>query len=94
MNQHERDRLSMTERGICEGEKQIARLSRTIRELERKGNEFAAARARKLLEDFQYDLNLNHIQFESGGLGPCLDARHAHMAAFPEGGFVKTGVTR
>jgi hypothetical protein len=38
--------------------------------------------------------NLNRIQFESGGLGPCLDARHAHMAAFPEGGFVKTGVTR
>ena len=37
---------------------------------------------------------LNRIQFESGGLGPCLDARHAHMAAFPEGGFVKTGVTR
>jgi hypothetical protein len=58
MNQHERDRLAMTERSICEGEKQIARLSETIRELERKGNVFAAARARKLLEDFQYDLNL------------------------------------
>jgi hypothetical protein len=58
MNQHERDRLAMTERSICEGEKQIAHLSETIRELERKGNVFAAARARKLLEDFQYDLNL------------------------------------
>jgi hypothetical protein len=58
MNQHERDRLAMTELSICESEKQIARLSETIRELERKGNAFAAARARKLLEDFQYDLNL------------------------------------
>jgi hypothetical protein len=58
MNQHERDRLAMTERSICEGEKQIAHLSETIRELERKGNAFAAARAKKLLEDFQYDLNL------------------------------------
>jgi hypothetical protein len=61
MNQHERDRLAMTERSICEGEKQIARLSETIRELERKGNAFAAARARKLLEDFQYDLNLARV---------------------------------
>jgi hypothetical protein len=58
MNQHERDRLAMTERSICEGEKQIAHLSETIRELERKGNVFAAARARKLLENSQYDLNL------------------------------------
>ena len=37
---------------------------------------------------------LNRVQFESGGLGPCLGARHTHMAAFPEGGSVKTGVTR
>jgi hypothetical protein len=37
---------------------------------------------------------LNRIQFESDGLGPCLDARRTHMAAFPEGGSVKTGVTR
>ena len=59
MNQHQRDRLAMIEHSICEGEKQIARLSETIRQLDRKGNAFAAARARKLLEDFQYDLNLS-----------------------------------
>jgi hypothetical protein len=43
---------------------------------------------------FHLARELNRIQFESGGLGPCLGARHTHMAAFPEGGFVKTGVTR
>ena len=40
------------------------------------------------------DQDLNRIQFESDGLGPCLDARRTHMAALPEGGSVKTGVTR
>ncbi|UEM25145.1 hypothetical protein JL100_035780 (plasmid) [Skermanella mucosa] len=58
MNQYERVRLAMAERSVREGEEQIARLSETIRGLERKGNEMAAARARKLLKDFQCDLAL------------------------------------
>jgi hypothetical protein len=37
---------------------------------------------------------LNRVQFETGGLGPWLGAGRTHMAAFPEGGSVKTGVTR
>jgi hypothetical protein len=37
---------------------------------------------------------LNRVQFETGGLGPWLGAGRTPMAAFPEGGSVKTGVTR
>jgi hypothetical protein len=69
MNQYEKHRLSMIERGICEGEQQIAHLSETIRELERKGNKFAAARAKNLLKDFQYDLDLARADLRAFGRG-------------------------
>jgi hypothetical protein len=58
MNRHERARLTMAKCSISEGEEQIAHLSELIKVLELRGNKFAAARARKLLEDFRYDLTL------------------------------------
>jgi hypothetical protein len=58
MNRYERARLTMAKCSISKGEEQIVHLSELIKVLELRGNKFAAARARKLLEDFQYDLTL------------------------------------
>jgi hypothetical protein len=49
---------------------------------------------RKVLRTMEKQARLNRVQFETGGLGPWLGAGRTHMAAFPEGGSVKTGVTR
>jgi hypothetical protein len=45
-------------------------------------------------EEKRRQYTLNRVQFETGGLGPWLGAGRTPMAAFPEGGSVKTGVTR
>jgi hypothetical protein len=56
---------------------------------------FSFALAQEMERSFQtVDMVLNRVQFETGGLGPWLGAGRTHMAAFPEGGSVKTGVTR
>jgi hypothetical protein len=48
----------MAERSVREGEEQIANQIGKIEELDRKGNHFAASRAKKLLADFENDLKL------------------------------------